>query len=105
MNVEVDGDSRAQAALHDKQAAMPDAAKKRQIQKADPETVAVQAKVHWDSACTQMSLIIEGPLGTGKRGAMSLHLLPWHHKWGCHQGLFLTDNCLLVPNCFTQGMC
>ena len=35
---------------------------------------------------------------------MSLHLLPWRHKWGRRRGLFLADNGLLLPNRLTQGM-
>ena len=55
MNAEVDRDSRAQAVPHDKQAAMPDTAKKRQIQKADPETVIVLVRVRQDLACMQLN--------------------------------------------------
>ena len=55
MNAEVDRDSRARAAPRDKRAATPDAAKKRQIQKADPETVTVLVKAHRDLAHVQLN--------------------------------------------------
>ena len=55
MNAEVDRDSRARAVPRDKRAAMPDTAKKRQIQKADPETVTVLAKARRDLARAQLN--------------------------------------------------